>query len=306
MNIDKFINKLFNFDLWQLINSIPDNSIDLIIADGPYGNKNARSRHEWDRSKSLKKYQIKNIQEYNLLLIKNFSRILKPGGSLYLFGEDDCIDFIDYRKYLTLNTKIVWFQPSRLSQGKKNYTNIYDLICYFSKGEAKTFKLEDIRIPQLVNEIHRKCCENVPSVVNGKFTKTKFNPNGKNPGNVWLDIKQLTYKSKELLSRDMLRTIQKPEKLFERIIKASSNEDDIVFDPFSGSGTIMATAKKLNRKTFGCEENSAHATMALNRVNNIINGYDINALNPQLSIKPLTENLKYFEIVEKSKLEVGI
>ena len=52
------------------------------------------------------------IQEYNLNLIKIFSSKLKTGGSLYLFGKSDCIDFIDYRPYLQLKRKIVWYQPS--------------------------------------------------------------------------------------------------------------------------------------------------------------------------------------------------
>ena len=84
---------------------------------------------------------------------------------------------------------------------------------------------------------HRLRCERVPSVTHGRFGKTKFNVNGKNPGDVWGDIKQLTYKSKELVGRDALHTIQKPEKLIERLVKASSNEGDVVLDPFAGVGT---------------------------------------------------------------------
>lgn len=264
-DIEPFLNNLFIADTLQLMNSIPDNSIDLIIADGPYANKSVGRQHEWD---NVRKYGVNNIQEFNLLLIEKFSRILKRGGSLYLFGEDQCVDFIDYRKYLKLNSKIVWFQPSRLSQGKKSFTRSYDLICYFSKGEASTYNLDEIRIPQLVSEVHQKRCEKVPSVANGKYYKTRFNPDGKNPGDVWMDIKQLTYKSKELLSRDLLNTIQKPEKLMERIIKASSQEGDVIFDPFSGSGSALVTALRLNRQAFGCEINRNYAEMALERIKN--------------------------------------
>ena len=237
------LNKIYQGDSLKLLEEIEDNSIDLIVCDGPYG----VTDNEWDK--------ISNIQEFNLNLIKIFSRILKPGGSAYLFGKDDCIDFIDYRPYLKLNRKIVWYQPSRLAQGRRNYTNNYDLICYFSKGSAKTFNLDDIRVPQLVELEHRLRCEKVPSVTNGKYGKTKFNEKGKNPGDVWGDIKQLTYKSKELISRDLLYTIQKPEKLIERIVKASSNEGDIVLDPFMGVGTTAVVCKKLNRNFIGFEIN---------------------------------------------------
>ena len=235
------INKVFQDDCLKLINQIDNETIDLIVCDGPYG----VTENGWDK--------IANIQEYNLNLIKLFFRVLKKDGALYLFGKSDCIDFIDYRPYLTLNSKIIWYQPSRLGQGRTNFTNNYDIIAYFTKGKAKTFNLDSIRVPQLVELEHRKRCENVPSVVNGKFSKTKFNKNGKNPGDVWGDIKQLTYKSNELISRDFLNTIQKPIKLIERIVKASSNEGDLVLDSFAGTGTTFVVCKKLKRNFIGFE-----------------------------------------------------
>lgn len=248
------INNIYNGDAFDLIQEIEDNSIDLIVCDGPYG---VTSNH-WDK--------VNNIQEYNLNLLKIFTRVLKPGGSLYLFGKDDCIDFIDYRPYLNLNRKIVWYQPSRLAQGRVNYTNNYDLICYFSKGKAKTFNLDEIRVPQLVELEHRLRCERVPSVTNGQFGKTKFHEDGKNPGDVWGDIKQLTYKSKELINRELLNTIQKPKKLIERIVKASSNENDLVLDPFAGVGTTFVVCNKLKRNFIGFEMNPEFVDISRERI----------------------------------------
>lgn len=249
------LNKQYCGNTFDLINEIDDESIDLIVCDGPYGVTN----NDWDK--------ISSIQEYNLNLLKLFSRVLKPGGSLYLFGKDNCIDFIDYRKYLQLNRKIIWYQPSRLAQGRVNYTNNYDLIAYFSKGKAKTFNLDAIRVPQMVELTQRLRCENVPSVKNGPYAKTKFNELGKNPGDVWGDIKQLTYHSKELVSRELLNTIQKPLKLIERLVLASSNENDVILDPFSGVGTTMKVCKE-NKRNFICfEMNQHYIDLANNRLN---------------------------------------
>jgi len=245
-------------DMIEFTNGLPDGSVDLIIADGPY----AVTNMHWDK--------IKSIQNYNLNIIKIFSRILKNGGSLYLFGKHDAVDFIDYTPYLKLNTRIVWYQPSRLAQGRNNYTDNYDVIFYFSKGKSNTFNLDDIRVPQLVELIHRTRCENVPSVKNGKFNKTKFNPDGKNPGNVWGDIKQLTYKSKELLDRRFLNTIQKPEKLMERLIKASSKPGDLVFEPFLGTGTALKVATELGRNILGCESDDYMFHLASRRLKSVI------------------------------------
>ena len=251
------LNEIYQGDTLELMHKLDNNSVDLIVCDGPYG----VTTNEWDK--------VTDIQIFNLNLIKLFSRVLKPGGALYLFGKDNCIDFIDYRPYLTLNRKIIWYQPSRLAQGRLNYTNNYDIIAYFTKGKAKTYNLDDIRVAQLVELEHRLRCEKVPSVTNGQYGKTKFNDDGKNPGDVWGDIKQLTYKSKELISRELLNTIQKPEKLIERIVKASSNEGDIVFDPFSGVGTTFAVCKKLNRNFIGFELNPDYIDITKERVHKI-------------------------------------
>lgn len=239
---------------FDLIKEIDDESVDLIICDGPYG----VTSFDWDN--------ISSIQQYNLNLLKIFSRVLKPGGSLYLFGKDNCLDFINYSDYLQLNRRIIWYQPSRLAQGRLNYTNNYDIIAYFSKGKASTFNLDDIRVEQLVELEHRKRCERVPSVKFGPYGKTKFNEKGKNPGDVWGDIKQLTYKSKELVERELLNTIQKPIKLIERLVLASSNEGDYVLDPFSGVGTTAVVCKKHNRRFVGFEMNEKYVRLSNERL----------------------------------------
>jgi site-specific DNA-methyltransferase (adenine-specific)/adenine-specific DNA-methyltransferase len=249
------IDRIINADAFEMFPRVDDGSIDLVICDGPYG----VTVNKWDR--------ISNIQGFNLKLISIFAAKLKEGGALYLFGKPDCIDFIDYRPLLNLRSKIVWYQPSRLAQGRINYTNNYDIICYFIKGDRpKTFDLDAIRVAQLVELEHRLRCERVPSVTNGKYGKTKFNGDGKNPGDVWGDIKQLTYKSRELASREVLNTIQKPEQLIERLVKASSSKGDLIFDPFVGVGTCPVVCRKLGRHFIGFERDSEFVEIANRRL----------------------------------------
>ena len=245
-------------DALQLLNEVEDHSVDLLVCDGPYG----VTDNAWDR--------IPNIQAYNLELIMRFSSKLKAGGALYLFGKPNCIDFIDYRPYLNLKSKIVWYQPSRLAQGRINYTNNYDIICYFVKGHRpRAYNLDSIRVAQLVELEHRRRCERVPSVKNGEYGKTKFNAKGKNPGDVWGDIKQLTYKSNELVSRLALNTIQKPEKLMERLVLASSNPGDLVLDPFAGVGTCPLVCKRHGRDFIAFEINPDFVTLAKARLDGL-------------------------------------
>ena len=92
------INKIHHGDAFNLVEQIDDNCVDLIVCDGPYG----VTQNDWD--------QVANIQDFNLNIISTFSRKLKEGGALYLFGKPACIDFIDYRKFLNLKSKILWYQ----------------------------------------------------------------------------------------------------------------------------------------------------------------------------------------------------
>jgi site-specific DNA-methyltransferase (adenine-specific)/adenine-specific DNA-methyltransferase len=252
------VDQIYHADAFELFPQIDDGSIDLVVCDGPYG----VTANAWDR--------VGNIQEFNLELIRIFSAKLKDGGALYLFGKSDCIDFIDYRPYLNLRSRIVWYQPSRLSQGRISYTNNYDTICYFVKGKRpKVFDLDAIRVPQLVELEHRLRCERVPSVKNGRFGKTKFSDKGKNPGDVWGDIKQLTYKSKELVSRKALNTVQKPEKLIERLVLASSLVGDLVLDPFAGVGTCSVVCRQLDRHFIGIEKDASFVSEGISRLENL-------------------------------------
>ncbi len=257
MTVDDIKNTIMCGDALELLRKIPDGAIDLVVCDGPYG----VTEKSWDR--------VESIQEYNLQLIHIFSRVLKAGGAAYLFGKHNCIDFIDYRPFLDLVNRIVWYQPARLGQGRKRYTNNHDIMAYFvNRGAEATFNLDAIRVPQLVELEHRMRCERVPSVRNGKYGKTRFNEKGKNPGDVWGDIKQLTYKSKELASPE-LHTIQKPEKLIERIVKASSNPGDMVLDPFAGTGTTAVVARRLGRDFIGFEINPNYVEIAESRLSRL-------------------------------------
>ncbi len=282
LQLNELTDHIFIQDCFATMQQLPRASVDLIIADGPY----AVTKHGWDK--------IGSVQQFNLKLIREAARVLKEGGVLYLFGKADCLDFIDYREYLRLNSRIIWYQPSRLAQGRISYTNNYDIIAYFSKGKCTTFNLDDIRVPQLVELQHRLRCENVPSVKKGRFSKTKFNDRGKNPGDVWGDIKQLTYRSKELLNREMLNTIQKPEKLMRRLILASSNPGDIIFDPFFGTGTVAAVARELGRQCFGCELNSEYARLAAERLQQLGYSFEICDSISQRQRSDQTDTIQYY------------
>ena len=149
--------------------------------------------------------------------------------------------------------EIVWLYQQG-GRGDKAFGRKHDNIFFYKKGESFIFNEADIKIPyelispksvtpfNLTDEDGRKYRERI---ANGK-TYRYYKDVGKTPNDWWLDIQPLTGRHGKAEKVDY--PTQKPETLYERIIKACSNEGDIVADFFSGSGTMAATAEKLNRK----------------------------------------------------------
>ena len=100
-----------------------------------------------------------------------------------------------------------------------------------------------------------------------RYDKTS-NPKGKNPNDVW-QIHRVRWNSKERVSLNngkIAHLAQKPIRLMRRIILASTNENDLVLDPFAGTGTTLVAAKELNRRSIGIELNEDYASLARNRI----------------------------------------
>ena len=116
------IGRIHQCDVWTFVQALPSGVFDLIVCDGPY----AVTTHEWDN--------VRDIQHYNLELLKSFSRLLKSGGAVYLFGKPDCLDFVDYRPWLNLESKIIWYQPSRLARDRLGTQTIMTQFAILQRG----------------------------------------------------------------------------------------------------------------------------------------------------------------------------
>ncbi|MBM3245748.1 MAG: site-specific DNA-methyltransferase [Candidatus Omnitrophica bacterium] len=146
-----------------------------------------------------------------------------------------------------LRNEIIWCYtaPSNVSG---NYPRKHDVIYFYSKSSKVTLNLDDIRIPYSAESLSR-ANRNVIKKGGTIFDDVKLNDKGKVPEDWWADVNPASRYPTEHLGYDT----QKSEKLLERIIKASSNEGDIVADFFCGSGTTMAVAEKLGRKWIGAD-----------------------------------------------------
>ena len=179
-------------------------------------------------------------------------RILKDTGSIYLHCDPTashyikmCMDAIFGKE--NFRNEIVWCYTGPGSPYMKQFNRKHDIIFWYNKGESWVFNKEDIRIPHKQLNTNKR-----GAMITAALTpeeRDAYLKRGKVPETWWPDFSPVgRIPSERTGSPD-----QKPLKLYERIIKASSNEDDIVLDPFCGCATTIVAAQNLNRRWIGID-----------------------------------------------------
>jgi len=186
-------------------------------------------------------------------------RVLKPTGSIYLHCDPTASHYLKLLMDAVFGAKnfrneIVWCY-SIGGKSSKTFGRKHDIIFWYSKSEVWIFNSEapSVRIPRKPDS-HMKVITDKAGVTwqektDAKTGKTYRYPLDKVADDYWLNMEQLNREAAERLGYPT----QKPEALLERIIAASSNEGDIILDPFCGCGTTIAAAQKLNRRWIGID-----------------------------------------------------
>ena len=228
---------------------ISDQSVDLIFADPPYGigKRFANFRDKWPSEAGY----VQWCESWLDLCIAK----LKPNGSLYLMTSTQCAPYLDLflRKRIYIVSRIIWHYDSSGVQAKRHFGSMYEPIFFCVKDKDNyTFNGDDIKVEARTGA-QRKLIDY------RKAAPTCYNTE-KIPGNVWY-YARVRYRMQEYENHPA----QKPESLLERIILASSNPGGVVLDPFSGTFTTSAVAKRLNRKSIGIEWEKDYIKTGLRR-----------------------------------------
>ena len=237
-------------DCVSVMKQICEDSIDLIFADPPYGigKDFGTTKDEWD--------DIHQYFEWSKGWIDECMRILKPNGTMYFMSSTQYMPILDRyvdEKYHIIN-RIVWVYDSSGVQSKNKYGSLYEPILMITRsGSSKyTFNSDDIMV------------EAKTGAKRGLIDYRKDPPQPykakKVPGNVW-EFNRVRFRMDEYENHPS----QKPEQLLERVILASSNPNDIVLDPFSGSFTTSAVAVKLGRRAIGIDNNPKYYKIGIRR-----------------------------------------
>jgi len=245
--INQYINKILQGDCLELFKSIPDNSIDVTFADPPFNLKKKYNNYK-------DKLELEVYLEWCREWIKEMVRVTKPTGSIFLhnipkwltYYADFLNEMADFKHWIS------WDAPTA-PMGKTLQPSHYGIL-YYAKN-SKENKFYEIRYP------HKRCrkCNYLLKDYGGK--KAMLHSFGPLVSDVWTDIHRIKHNK----YRDE-HPCQLPIHLLERIILMSSDEGDIILDPFNGTGTTALAAKRLGRKYVGFDIDSKYIEICQNRL----------------------------------------
>ena len=246
----KFVNKILNGDTLRLIKKIPNKSFDLVFADPPYNMQIGEGLRrpddskvngvddKWDKFESFNQYD-----QFCIEWLKECKRILKDNGSLWVIGSYHNIFRLGYHiqnlNYWILND-VIWRKSNPMPNFKgTRFTNAHETLIWASKNKKSKYTFNYQSLKCLNDDIQMRSDWTFP-ICNGK---ERLKKNGRK-----------------------VHSTQKPEALLHRIILATTNKGDTVFDPFIGTGTTAVVAKKLGRIFCGIEKNKKYFKAASNRI----------------------------------------
>lgn len=252
-------------DSLEAMRGIPRASVDLMIAD-PYYNLNKSFN-----SDAFSKMTDSEYERYTRSWIESALPLLKPTASVYV-----CCDWRSgmvicrvLGEHLVLRNRITW-QREKGRGARSNWKNSMEDIWFATVSDKYVFHPERVMMRRRVLAPYRS--DGKPrdweQTDSGRFRNTY-------PSNFWDDI-SVPYWS---MAENTPHPAQKPEKLMAKLILASSEENDIVFDPFLGSGTVSVVAKKLSRRYIGIERDPFYCALAeyrlsLSETDRRIQGYE--------------------------------
>lgn len=229
---------------------VDDGKVDLIFADPPYniGKSFGTFRDKWPSDKAYAEWCFKWLE---ICLRK-----LSASGTIYVMTSTQAMPYLDLwlRDRCTIRSRIVWHYDSSGVQANKYFGSLYEPILFCVKNPKNyTFNADAIEVEARTGAVRRLIDYRKPEPVLYSATKV--------PGNVWY-FPRVRYRMDEYEAHPS----QKPEALLERIVLASSNPGDLVLDPFAGSFTTGAVAKRLGRTFVGVEQERDYLKIGLRRL----------------------------------------
>ena len=248
-----FIDQIFLGRCEDLLSELPDECVDLVVSSPPYN-----LGKEYEKKRALDVYLAQQTE-----ILRECVRILKPTGSLMwqvgAFSHNGALIPLDIRFFPILESfgmvprnRIIWVRQHGL-HGKRKFSCRHETMLWFTKTTNHKFSLDHIRVPQKYQDKkHYK---------GSRKGELSCNPNGKNPGDIWV-FRNVKHNHEE----QTIHPCQFPEDLIARVILSTTDEGDVVFDPYMGTGTVAVVAKDTGRHSMGAEMDPQYHSVAIRRL----------------------------------------
>lgn len=251
--LGEITNKTIHQDIFKVIDCLPENFVDLLFIDPPYN---------LDKEFNSNKFREMSSSEYEEWLdswLKPLSKILKSTASIYICGDwkSSSAIFRVMSQHFKVRNRITW-EREKGRGAKSNWKNCSEDVWTGTVSNKFTFNSNAVMLKRKVVAPYRDeggKPKDWSREANGNYRLT-------HPSNLWTDLTIPFWSMPE----NTVHPTQKPEKLLAKIILASSNEGDFVFDPFLGSGTTSVVAKKLGRKYCGIDIDGLYCSLAEKRL----------------------------------------
>jgi len=270
------LNRLITGDALKLMAELPDELVDLGFADPPF-NIGFDYGDEFDDKKSYEEYR-----DWSATWMGQMHRVLKPNGTLWVAIGDDWaaeLKVMANAVGFKMRSWVIWYYTFGVNSPKK-LTRSHTHLFYFVKSKDFVCNADQIRVPSARALVYKD---------------KRANPDGRLPDDTWIirpqelpdgfDAMEDTWHFSRIAGtfhqREFGAANQMPEQLLGRIIRFCSNPGDLVLDPFTGTGTTLAVAKKLGRRYLGYELSTNFATKARDRIRKAKQGDPLDGPIPQ-------------------------
>jgi adenine-specific DNA-methyltransferase len=247
------LDNIFNGDCVEFLRTLPDSCVDLVVSSPPYN-----LGKEYEAKRALEVYIAEQAK-----VLTECARVLKATGSIFWqvgsFSDNGVLIPLDIRIFPILEAlglkprnRIAWVRQHGL-HARKKFSCRYETILWFTKSDQYVFDLDSIRVPQKwQNKKHYR---------GERRGELSCNPNGKNPGDIWL-FRNVKHNHEE----QTVHPCQFPEDLIARIVLAVTKLGDVVLDPYMGTGTVAVVSRDHGRHFMGAEIETRYHTVALRRL----------------------------------------
>lgn len=253
VSLEAVLNKTVCQDMQAACGCLPAKCADVLFLDSPYNLNKAFNGNRFKKGSQ---------EQYAAMLeswLKPLLPLLKPSASVYICSDWNACGAIQSiaEKYFTIRSRITW-EREKGRGARTNWKNCSEDIWFCTMSDDYTFNVDAVKLTRKVIAPYTTEDGSPKDWLRGASGGFRLTA----PSNLWTDLTVPFWSMPENTDHPT----QKPEKLLAKIILASTNEGDVVLDPFCGSGTTSVVAKKLGRNFIGIEQDKTYCCLAEKRL----------------------------------------